>query len=349
MASLYKRPRSPFWWIKYRSPDGVRVQESTNLRFESPLETRKAETLLADKKLAERMLNKSGVAKGEWSTWVEPWLKACYKDSPDTHQRIFNYWQQLRAFFSSKGVKVPLQVSRGLCYEFAEWREHYSPRKGAPATIVNELKALAMIMDEAHRRGLTVEPINPARKLGLSKKPLRRKPEITKDEEALIIAALADPLEIIPFEAEARSSWMLTAFTVAIKQGCRLKETSFDLYDQVDLNKRQITFHAKGGKTFTTSLHTDLVPLIERLRGEGRRRSWEWFGNSSRDFTRFFRKIGMRHICFHCTRVSAITRCARAGVPLSQALRYFGHASTAVHESYQRLSADDVGSCIDAL
>lgn len=63
----------------------------------------------------------------------------------------------------------------------------------------------------------------------------------------------------------------------------------------------------------------------------------------------FFKAIGLPHLCFHCTRVTVITRMARAGVPISQAMRYVGHASTAVHKIYQRLAASDLSSAVNAI
>jgi hypothetical protein len=111
----------------------------------------------------------------------------------------------------------------------------------------------------------------------------------------------------------------------------------------------EITFDAKGGKTFTTKLHHGLTPLIRRLRSEGRERTYEMPTQTGREWTRFFRKIGMPHLCFHCTRVTVITKLCRANVSESQAMRFVGHASETIHRVYQRLRAEDVSACASAL
>ena len=141
---------------------------------------------------------------------------------------------------------------------------------------------------------------------------------------------------------------MQISFEIAIHQGCRFAETCL-LLSRIDVERLEITFDAKVGKTFTTRLHDALIPLISRLRAEGRQRTFEMPEQKGRDWTRFFRKIGMRHLCFHCTRVSVITRLCRANVSESQAMRFVGHASETIHRVYQRLKAEDVRACVSAL
>ncbi|MEP6669682.1 MAG: tyrosine-type recombinase/integrase [Chthoniobacter sp.] len=190
-------------------------------------------------------------------------------------------------------------------------------------------------MNEAIRQGMA--STNPSARLGLKKGPTKEKPEITDDEIAAIRSALA-----------TRPEWMRTCFEIAIHQGCRFAETCLPL-SNVDLERNRITFHAKGGKTFTTLLHDALIPLFTRLRKEGHTRSFDMPAQTGREWTRFFRKIGLRHLCFHSTRVTVVTRLCRAGVTESQAMRFVGHASETIHRIYQRLRAEDVSACVSAL
>jgi integrase len=141
---------------------------------------------------------------------------------------------------------------------------------------------------------------------------------------------------------------MRTSFEIAIHQGCRSTETSLPL-SRVSLERMEITFDVKGGKTFTTKLHDALVPLISRLKAEGRERTFDLCPQAGREWTRFFRKIDLLHLCFHCTRVTVITRLCRTNVSESQAMRFVGHASETIHRIYQRLRAEDVTVCVSAL
>ncbi|HEX9048692.1 MAG TPA: hypothetical protein VF988_16820, partial [Verrucomicrobiae bacterium] len=75
MASLYKQPKSSFWWIKYRNPKtGKTVRESTGLRIGVAADTRKAEELEATRTLAERQTPTTG-APGRWDTWVTDFIR----------------------------------------------------------------------------------------------------------------------------------------------------------------------------------------------------------------------------------------------------------------------------------
>jgi integrase len=55
---------------------------------------------------------------------------------------------------------------------------------------------------------------------------------------------------------------------------------------------------------------------------------------------KFFRKIKMPHLCFHCTRVTFVTRCYEAGIRQSDVMRLVGHSTYSAHQVYPRLEAD---------
>ena len=50
----------------------------------------------------------------------------------------------------------------------------------------------------------------------------------------------------------------------------------------------------------------------------------------------------MKHLTFHSTRVTVVTRLARAGESKPKVMAYVGHASETVNDVYLRLSAPDV-------
>jgi integrase len=63
----------------------------------------------------------------------------------------------------------------------------------------------------------------------------------------------------------------------------------------------------------------------------------------------FFKEVGLPHLSFHSTRVTVVTKMARAGINQQQAMRYVGHASETVHRVYQRLTALDVAGVTQAV
>ena len=169
-------------------------------------------------------------------------------------------------------------------------------------------------------------------------------------EVELIQAKLAEIERDLPLEKR----WMSTSLTIALHHGCRLRETQIP-FTRIDFRAGTIRFVAKGRSggephVFTVQIHPGLVDLLTRIKATGAEYTcvlprlpskawWSLFQGDPR----------LKHLCFHCTRVTVITRLARAGVPISTAMRYVGHSSEAVHRIYQKLRADDLGVCHSAL
>ena len=73
MASLYRKQRSPYWFIQFVDHDGIRRNKSTGLRVDQPGETTKARTLRAQ--LEAKELSRSGSPEGgNWDAWVPKFL-----------------------------------------------------------------------------------------------------------------------------------------------------------------------------------------------------------------------------------------------------------------------------------
>jgi integrase len=196
-------------------------------------------------------------------------------------------------------------------------------------TALTELKVFSAIMQEAVRRGFI--QANPAVRLGLKRTPPKQKSEISDDEVAKIEAALKECDE-----------WMRDCWLVAMRQGCRVSETAAPLRN-IDTKAKTISFDVKGGKIHTAPLHDDLLPLVARARKAKRKTLVVLPPYAPKKWHQFFRRIGLPHLSFHCTRVTVVTKLARSGAPIYQTKAYVGHASDTVHAIYQRLTSADVG------
>jgi integrase len=196
---------------------------------------------------------------------------------------------------------------------------------------------LRAIVYEALRRGWANQ--NVAARLGLRPGRSREKSDFTQEQIDLIRRKLSE---------FRKPDWMKISFEIAIHQGCRIKETSLSLKD-VNLDTDEITFTIKRGTRHTTALHPALKPMFKKLKANGQERTSDWHGNMSRDWARFFRRIGLRGYSFHCTRVTVVTRLARSGKVSEQAMRFIGHANKPIHRIYQRLRTSDLKACVDAI
>lgn len=338
MASLYQRPKSHFWWVKFRNPaTGKTERESTKCRIGIGAHTRRAREICGEKTRAE---NQAPVTRqnAAWDLWVTEFLNAHYSTREKTLSRYLGAWKSVRMYLEEQQIRYPAQITYKHAVDYVDWRQKPSAVGlywASRITAIWEVKFLSLLMGEAVRRGFAVA--NPCVRLGLKKGPTREKPEISDEEIGKIYAAL-----------KTQPEWMQISFEIAIHQGCRFAETCLPL-SRISLERMEITFNAKGGKTFTTQLHHGLVPLVARLKAEGRDRTFEMPAQTGREWTRLFRKIDLPHLCFHCTRVSVITRLCRANVSESQAMRFVGHASETIHRVYQRLRAEDVSACVSAL
>src|SRR6266536_1788087 len=118
MACLYKRKGSWFWWIEYIDLAGRRRQESTKLRYDITIESRRARELVQE--LAAREKSKFELHEA-WNVWVPRLLEQRYREP--TLGRYKNSWKNLSAFLRVHGICVPRQLSRQQVRDFVYWRQ----------------------------------------------------------------------------------------------------------------------------------------------------------------------------------------------------------------------------------
>lgn len=340
MASLYRRKNSPFWWIKYRHPaSGKLTRESTKIQVGTGANLIAARKLRAEFSLQEQ--TRFGTARASGWEWVERFLEAHYTRSEAGLRRKRSTWKTLLTFLQSQGIQHPHQLQRQHCLLYTSWRR--SPpvtcgvRGAGRGTMLYEIASLSRIMREAIALGFA--SANPCSRLGLERATHRVKPELTEAEISQIRERIAEELARGTRQAE----FMRVSFEIALAQGCRLAETYLHLYNDIDLDRGEITFNAKGGKRFTTALNPTLAPLIHELRARGQIHTYQRPRADSAIWTRCFRnKWNLPHLCFHCTRVTVISRMERAGAPESVVMKMVGHASTTVHRVYRRVPSEEL-------
>ena len=348
MAYLYRKTRSPFWYVVYFDADKKEVHRSTGLRADNPNDTAKAKALRAELEAKEHhrvpVVNSEG-----WDTWVPKYLER-HCESPLTLERYNTNWKWLSLWLQTQRFHSPRAITYRNALEYVDWRTAFKKKSGKSVgrnTAIMELKLFAMIMGEAVRLGHA--DANPLVSLKLrrdkSPKKLRRdkaakKPELTDKEISEIREALKEEPE-----------WMQTAFDISLHTGCRLRETRLPM-NCIDFKEDKITFPTpKGGedRAFSIPMPSALRPLFERLRKTKRKFTVEFPFQPSRRWQQFFIKINKPHLCFHCLRVTYVNRLRRAGVPREAAMRLVNHSSELIHQVYQREKVEDVAQWRDAV
>lgn len=337
MASVFRRTGRSKWYAKLRvEQTGEWKSVVTPFRLNDVAGKRKALVWAAEQ---DRIGEAVGASAGDrWEWWVVDWLTFKYEGQENTLRLYRRGWAIVFMFLLERDLQSPRQVTRQHAQQFMVWRMSHKRSGGKPitrSTANNEFSLFRLVMTEAVNRGII--SFNPLLQAGVVRKSGKEKPEILKHEHWRIVRGLR--------ELPESKRWMRISYHIATRQGCRRAETSIDLAD-VDLERGTLTLRAKGSKgqkhVFTTALHPSLKHLVRWVIKQGQRRTCEIPPVAGPDWTRFFRKIGLPHLCFHCTRVTVITKLARAGIPEQKAIRFIGHADHTVHRIYQRLVPADV-------
>jgi integrase len=352
-TSIYRRNDSPYWWIKYWCPVKLKwAAKSSGQRLDDALGYKRA-VAMARELSADAVAARSVAPSSRWQTWVMPWIEMQHLNSPKTLVTERNRWEWLDSYLTEKNVTGPQAVTYQVAFNYMTWRtsqvKRVSKRRPCHNTALAELRLLGRVMREAVRRGFITN--SPVERMGIKKQKPKEKLEMTDADIATIRQALAEKEGNLPLP----DRWMTISFEIALHQGCRVSETSLPLSD-IDIARQRITFHAKRAKVFTSQLHPALMPLVGQLKAASIERTCVLPRFATRDWSILLRgrsECGREGICphltFHSTRVTVITRMARAGVPIQQAMAYVGHADQTVHRIYQRLQADDLTRCTQAL
>lgn len=340
-VSIYRRARSPFWYLSFfDAATNGRVHKSTGVRVDDPLGRRKVLELARDKSEEAKAL-KPLVAASGWDAWVEPWLRMRYGTGHETTlSRALGAWNVLREWLDERRLATPAAIEHKHAADWVNWRTAQKRPNGGYITrntALQDLKFFNMGMREAVRRGYCATC--PTERQGFKPDAPRQKPEITDAQDRKIRREL---------KARKMPEWMVDSYEVGMAQGCRISETATPMED-IDERAGVITFDAKGDHKFATRLNPVLLPLIRRRRKQKKTLLVDMPSNGPRYWTFFLDDIGLPDHSFHCTRVTVVTKLARAGVPMAQAMAYVGHASELVHQIYMRLVPGDLSRAVAAL
>lgn len=339
MAYLYRKKRSPYWYVVYLDANKKEVHRSTGLRADDPNDTAKAKALRAELEAKEHHRT-SAVSNESWDNWVPKYFDR-HCQSARTLERYICNWRWLNLWLQTKRIASPRSVTYRLALEYIDWRIAFKKKSGRTVgrnTAIMELKLLAMIMGEAVRMGFA--EANPLSSLKLRKDKSKRKPELSDQEISDIRKAL-----------KSEPEWMQVSFEIALHTGCRLRETRIPI-NCLDFKENRVTFPTpKGGeaRAFSIPMPSALRPLLQRIAKSKAEHTVDFPFQPSRRWQQFFTKIKKPHLCFHCLRVTYVNRLRRAGVPREAAMRLVNHSSELIHQVYQRERVDDVARWRDAV
>lgn len=334
ILSAYERKDSPFVHIQYGDANEVKRYKKTRIRKDDPDKALKVAKALNE--LEAQLLKGPQKARiGSWA-WVSDYLRQRYAANKRTLQIYLIHWNWLRAFFERSEIDGPGQFQRAHAFQYLDWRTSQVKQKSGRSpginTAIDDLKVLGLILDEAARRNMIEK--NEARRLDIKRTEPALKPEIFDQEIETIYPAL-------------KEKWMFRSFHIGLHTALRFSDTAIER-NRVNWREQEIVIELpKGGRkrAFAIKIYPSIRPMIEEFMDSQEPVLWTLPPKERAlvglTWMHFFRGLGLRHLCFHCTRVSFITRGARAGVPEGMMMLMVNHASKEIHRIYQRLAATD--------
>lgn len=333
ILSSYERRDSPFVWVQYADACGIKRYIKTRIRKDDLNKLVKVAKEL--NRVEAGLLNAKPFSRGSWN-WVPAYLRQRYAARSSTRRAYLIQWNWLSAYLQEREVAGPEALNRDIVFGYLDWRRGQTKQKSRrhPGlnTALGELKLLGLVMDEAIRRGQGNE--NPVRKLSVEREEAPLKPEMTD-------------IEIATIYASPKPDWMHKSFHIALHTALRFGDTAIERSRVNWATKEIVIEEPKGGRrrAFAIQIYPSIRAMIEEFMDSGQAVLWSLPLKervlTGLYWTRFFRKIGLSHLCFHCTRVSFITRGARGGVPESAMMKMANHASKEIHRIYQRLATAD--------
>ena len=254
MAYLYRKNRSPFWYIQYFDVDKIKRDKSTGLRADDPNDTQKAKILRAE--LEAKEYKHGERVNGVCWDWVTKFFERHCRTRA-TLERYQDAWKWLELWMQRKRVHAPRQITYKLGVEYIEWRTSFKKRTGKIVrknTAILEIKILSLVMGEAVRMGYA--DANPLASLKVPRDRSAKKPELTDQDIIEILAALKNEPE-----------WMQIAFEISLHTGCRLRETRIPTAC-LDFAESKITFPSpKGGedRAFSIPMPTAITGLLQKI------------------------------------------------------------------------------------
>lgn len=307
-GSLYKQPKSPFWWVSYYV-NGKQIRESTKTE-----DKKKAQKFLAEKVVAGRVPDKRS---------VDQLLNGLIADYENNHRKGVEWCKMvveahLREPFGDMKTDA---MTKQVVMDYIDERRQ-AGRKNA--TINREISLL--------RRAFSLADTDFPRISKLVENNVR-KGFLTPEQYVLLLTKLPEHIKPV--------------FQFAYKTGCRRGEILNLKWINVDLTDTTVRLEpgeTKSGDGRTIPLTSDLVTMFEAMPRVGEY-VFTYRGRPIRSFKTGWKTAceaaGMPNLLFHDQRRTGVRNLMRAGVSEHVAMSISGHKTRAVFDRYNIVSETD--------
>jgi hypothetical protein len=352
MASIYKRPGSPFWWVKFKDPqDGGTKRESTHIPHGDVASYRRA-LFLRDQRTQAETIHSQVSQTDAFQQWVPAYIDQQYSGNSNSLRLMRSRWRSFSIYLESIKAHHPAQITRRIVLGYVPWRMKegsYHSNGTRPLninTVISEIKCMQVVLQECVSREII--PFNPATRLNIKPTPHRIKSEPGPEQITKIREAISARLVNASTPSELLTAQFLEAsFEIAFHQGLRMFETLFPLSCIDWENKCLNNLRTKGGKDFDPQINPGLMPFLERIKSEGRTHTYQPIKNPGIAWWCIFNALrahdpSFKDVSFHSLRVRFISLLHRGGIPETVAMKMVNHSSTSQHRVYRRVGSTEI-------
>lgn len=374
MASIHRRPKSPFWHAAYTLPDGRRTLRSTGTTdrkkaLSIALEYEKAsrlgrQGLLTDQKAREAIASIYAIANQDLlpastvEQYIDRWLKV--KEIETRDRTVIEYRNATAKLKEHLGTKAKRPMDAITVKDALSFRDSIS-KKLSPASANKYLKITRVVWNDAIRDSVAGD--NPFRKArSLETVQVARK-DFTVDQVKKLLSKASD-------------SWrgmILLGFYI----GQRLGDLARLTWQNIDLEKEEITLVTqKTGRVMTIPMAAPLVDYFTHLSAPDDPKAPLFPDLASLEtvtlsgqFSMLVADCGLGtyskkrkddgkgrktkrstgNLTFHCLRHSSTSALKNAGVSNAIAMELIGHSSEAVSRVYTHIEAKALRKAVNQL
>ncbi len=365
MASVWKHPKSQYWYARFTDADGVQRNRSTKLTKEKEAlrlamewedgyrrELTQAQVLKVMSEINERF-NGNTLNSQSARDYLTKWATSKKSETSDTTHA--KYKKVAAEFVTWLGDNADRPLFRVTTQDITAWRDH-AVSKTTAATALTKLKILKTAFKQAHREGVLLDDPAVKVKPPSSRGTVRRRGFSEEEIQSLI--------------SHADETWHGIILT-GLYTGQRLRDICLLKWSDFDFAKNMVTVFAsktqrhisipiatplaswlKPRKKAAGHLFPDHADIAANRMGTGQVSAQ--FGElmekagviEARPKTKHSRGIGrsgkrqVSDVSFHSLRHTATSMMKEAGVPEAVVMEIIGHESKAVSRVYTHIGED---------
>ena len=372
MASIHKRPRSPYWHASFMAPDGRWKLCSTKctdrqkalsaaIEFERAAKLGRAGNLVeaqARKVVADIMARAGGeetLRAPSVNDYFNQWLVT--KTARNSKGTTTRYAVAVTDFLASLGSRTGKPLTSLTSADVERFLTYRTDKGLAPQTVILDIKIIGAALNHARRQGIITT--NPTEAVELPKGKSMERGTFTPAEVKMLVNAA---------EGEWKTLILLAYFT-----GARLSDCCTMAWADVDLGAATLTYtQGKTDEKVTMPLHPDLLAHLNKLAGTdkpdvfimphtanlksgGRKGLSETFKRIMRDAgldAGKVKKAGVRQLSrrtFHALRHSFNSAMANAGVSQEVRMKLTGHKTESVNRGYTHHELAPLRAAVDKI